>query len=715
METDNRLIPGWVLALLLLAVIAGMLALAGGDPSAPGSGLIVAIREGWIAAMIFIAAGGYGWAALRTLLPSSAPHALRLATACGFGLWLLSTVMLTVGTFAGLLTGWLWWPIVAGGVALAASQGGARLRNARLPSRLPIASLLWLTAAAAIGLALAGAMLPPELIRTVDIYDVLEYHLQVPREFYDAGRITSLPHNCYSFYPLGAEMLYLLAMCLRGGPYAGAYAATLLHGAFAVLAVAALWATLRPDRPIRARAAALLLATAPLAVSLAWLAMVELAMVAYMAMAALWLRYWLRDGGWRPAGAIGLMLGASCAVKYLSVGFIVAPVAAVMLIAPLLRRRWRNLAHLPLVAALTLLLFAPWLIRNNAYTGNAVFPLATDILGRGYWPQESAHRWQAGHGPDFAPPVPQPPGWEAPPQSGRCDMLWSNFILNPQFALLIPLALAGLLASVRYGRRIDAWDASLGAILLVQVSMWAAITHGMPPRFLAPALVPLALLGGGAIRRLTGRPDGPLWRRLGAGLALLGVLGGNLYVALDEYRTRTPHAAGLHGAPYDAFTVPSLIRASAGVDIDDDARTLLVGEVKAFYWPSGAVYATAFDVNPLAEWARSGASGEEMIAELRRSSVKYVFVNWREILRLAHTYGFPASLSSELFRRIEQRRRPGLDVLDRLQVAGMRKVTDLTPLINAAARQQPDAAPLPWPNATLYALPELTATTQQSE
>src|SRR5206468_4745108 len=51
-----------------------------------------------------------------------------------------------------------------------------------------------------------GSMLP-----TID-FDVLEYHLQGPKEYYQAGRIAFLPHNVYTNMPFGVEMLHLLGM-----------------------------------------------------------------------------------------------------------------------------------------------------------------------------------------------------------------------------------------------------------------------------------------------------------------------------------------------------------------------------------------------------------------------------------------------------------------------------------------------------------------------
>ena len=72
-----------------------------------------------------------------------------------------------------------------------------------------------------------GALLP-----TVD-YDALSYHLQGPKEFYQQGRITFLPHNVYTSMPFGVEMLHLMGMVVLGDWWRGALAGQLLVALFA--------------------------------------------------------------------------------------------------------------------------------------------------------------------------------------------------------------------------------------------------------------------------------------------------------------------------------------------------------------------------------------------------------------------------------------------------------------------------------------------------
>ncbi len=58
---------------------------------------------------------------------------------------------------------------------------------------------LWCGAPFVVVIALGGTLTPVD-------FDVREYHLQVPKEFYQNGRIDFLPHNVYGNMPLGSEI-----------------------------------------------------------------------------------------------------------------------------------------------------------------------------------------------------------------------------------------------------------------------------------------------------------------------------------------------------------------------------------------------------------------------------------------------------------------------------------------------------------------------------
>ena len=74
-----------------------------------------------------------------------------------------------------------------------------------------VVGIRWLWAALPFVLVLVLASVLPPLD-----FDVCEYHLQAPKEFFEQGRIGFLPHNVYANMPMGAEMLSLLAMSIAG-------------------------------------------------------------------------------------------------------------------------------------------------------------------------------------------------------------------------------------------------------------------------------------------------------------------------------------------------------------------------------------------------------------------------------------------------------------------------------------------------------------------
>ena len=84
-------------------------------------------------------------------------------------------------------------------------------------------------------IALGGTLTPVD-------FDVREYHLQVPKEFYQNGRIGFLRHNVYGNMPLGSEMLCLAAMALTGDWWFGALVGKTVMALAALLTAAGLFA-----------------------------------------------------------------------------------------------------------------------------------------------------------------------------------------------------------------------------------------------------------------------------------------------------------------------------------------------------------------------------------------------------------------------------------------------------------------------------------------
>jgi hypothetical protein len=635
-ETQRRLPTALVVCACAVGAGAMLLCLTG-SPAVAAIAAGSAALEGLMAAAILVSAGGWASPIVRRITRCNDGAVVAL-TSIALGLWVFSTAMLIVGSTLGALSAVVWWPVILAGVVLAAWQCRKRLASMKVPSRLGYGSALWLVIGAAVGAWIAGCMRPTGFIGMMwgDGYDVLTYHLQVPREFYEAGRIGPLWHNVYSFYPLNTEMLYLLAMCLRGGAYQGMYLATMMHGTMLAIAAAAAYCIAGPAQRRGMYAVAVMIG-APLAIQLSWLAMVELAMLAHLMLALLWLQVWLKNRDAASAATAGMMIGIACAAKYISLGMAAAPVIAVML-AMALRSR-RLMGHVGLCIVMMLLMMSPWLVRNTLHTTNPLFPLATGAFGRGgHWSPEHQQRWRDGHGPAQRPPVPVPQGWRAKPAPGRPELFIRNFLFNKHIGYCTAVLAIAAAAMAAFKR--DKFALVLSAVMAIQLCLWTFFSHGMPVRFVLPVLGPAALLIGGLLSGVT-------FGRGKAGPALCAlVVVVNFWPLPEIFRldTRLSTNTGRQSIPMppvDGGVIADLTVQNLG----PDARAMLIGEVPAFYHRPGTVYATPFDPHPLEMMIQQGLSPAQIRDGLARQGVTHLWVNWREIKRLANTYGYPTCFS----------------------------------------------------------------------
>src|SRR5690606_22935349 len=107
--------------------------------------------------------------------------------------------------------------------------------------------LLCLLAVPALAMLLVACAMPPGTIWRVEAlgYDVMSYHLQLPREWIGAGGWRGYPHNVYSFFPSPAATLSRQVGLLtdpRGGAIGATtiYAAQFLHASAAIMTALAL-------------------------------------------------------------------------------------------------------------------------------------------------------------------------------------------------------------------------------------------------------------------------------------------------------------------------------------------------------------------------------------------------------------------------------------------------------------------------------------------
>lgn len=619
--------------------------------------------EGVLAAGVILAATGWGaWPAVWLGGPRR-PALQQVCLAVAIGLGVLAAATLVLGA-AGLLSRWVAWGLLIAGWVL----GAIRIRD---PNRRPApeapprmtpagyrwSSLLLLTLAAPLAIGLFGASLPPGILWGGENYgyDVLEYHLQAPREYYDAGTIHFLPHNVYASFPQQMEVLYLLLMHVADGTTRGALPAQFLHLFCGVLAVVALGAWLPAGWP--RRIATVAAGTVPFVAYLGCLAYVEAGMLLFTAVAAgLTLELLRGAGSWRIALGAGICAGLAGSCKYTALVFVGVALGVALLIT-LRGGLGHRLRLVTLIGLGTLIGVSPWLTRNAAFTGNPVYPFAYSVFGGAAWSPEQAAQWDHGHR------LPE----DQRSLGGRTINVVNNLLLEPGYGTtLFLLAGIGVVATLqRHAQRRDTRAAVANnrpghasgiaddevppraepdrraAMLLLTwavliVLSWMFLTH-MPGRFAVPIVVPLVLLAGFGAYGVHGRMP-----TLVCVIAAAGALIGGGMLGREVWR-HDQHWRGFGWPLAELVGYPSVLEAAyhvnRAVPPEPGVRVWLVGEARVFYMQRPVHYTVVFGRDPWLTYAET-APPADAVDWLRTQNATHLLFSWGEIDRL-RTYGFP--------------------------------------------------------------------------
>lgn len=492
----------------------------------------------------------------------------------------------------------------------------ALLRMRQRPVHLHAAAP-WMYAAAGPAVAvlvLAAASAPGWLWATeFGGYDVLSYHLQLPREWFEAGRITPVEHNVYSFLPGFMEAAYYHIMVVHGDPHGAIVACQLLHAGMAVitaLACARVARRLLHDAAgdeISAFAWAIVLGT-PWIVVVGSLAYNELPGALALAGG---LSIIIERRGAPPgrAAIIGLLVAAAIGAKLTAVGFVALPLVVVGL--------WyepKRITALIAIGCASALFISPWLIRNALHNGNPVFPFLPEIFGSAHFTEQQMATWQAGHQPDLSfgqrlgeafeqlfryglGANPDPTGHEP----------WS-----PQWSILPWLSLAGCALGTTAPRlRRPAMVMLL--IIALQFAFWILFTH-IKSRFMVAMVVPASIAATIGMLRvlqlLHFSPDGS-WR-IGR-VILIGAAAAYCIQPLLLFRVQEDGAAaaqiGMVGVrtgrdvPDDQLSAYAEALPEVFINrvLPEDARILLVGDAAPLYYTADVTYCTVWDRGPMSE------------------------------------------------------------------------------------------------------------------
>ena len=319
-----------------------------------------------------------------------------------------------------------------------------------------------------------------------EAFDALLYHLAQPARILQDGGLRPVDVPQF-WFPNLTENVYLWALALGSER-----AAQLIHFAWACFSALLLWRwAVRVWGVEIGRKTLLLLAAIPSLPMLASWAYADLALVFYAVAALYSITFFesTKSPAWLRMA--GIMAGLAMAVKYTS---FTVPLACGLLILS-----WRRKALLQSVfqaaqfSLITLIVAAPWYVRNAIYMGNPFYPFAFD--GR-YWDAFRA-AWYSGAGTGI--------GWD-PLQIillplntvlGIHDQNFFDGRIGPLFLVLAPFAIGSLLSRSRPDS--DS-GLSLQAIGIFSAITFAAWTFGVinsihlwQARLLLPGLIPFAI------------------------------------------------------------------------------------------------------------------------------------------------------------------------------------------------------------------------------
>ena len=475
--------------------------------------------------------------------------------------------------------------------------------------------------------------------------DGMRYHLGAPQEFLKAGRILYLPSNAFSNFPFLPEMHYLVALGV-GTPEAG----QLMH-LVCMFAVATALAgmiirfvePLAPETPrwaLRAVPFFIVLGMPASFITATW-PFVDHAVALFFVLTLLALLRAMETGRRGDFVLLGAMAAGAIGCKYTAVVWL----AALTLVAA-----WNYFAFAPpakrcerrsfnaryfLIAFLAIAaLSAPWFLKNLAFTGNPVYPLAHGIFDGGEWSAESA-RFLAERMGDKGEPATL---INIIPTLRRVVVEWPDYeghYLGPLWPALLTLAFAGLL--------LTHWNHGARSRPLWLIAMSAAMAYLMWYfTYQSNRMIILVVL---LIAPLVAAFLASAWsgsRRAGQAALLLLILAsayGALWSAQYTLARAVPPAAPyLAGAMSKAEYLTRALSYHRGFEwlndkVKPEEQVLFVGEHRIYGARFKALWSDWFDAPVFANLMRKHAwkSPEDFFAFARENAIAYIFMNDAEL------------------------------------------------------------------------------------
>jgi len=595
----------------------------------------------------------------------------------GLGMGVLSLFTLTCG-MAGILSRPIFLLVLSVLLIVEALRTYRQFRaEARTPtvprrtgSRL-IPAICLIVCAAFFLIMMLGAMLPPW------DFDVKEYHLGGPKEYFLAGRVHFLPHNVYTSFPFLTEMLLLCGMVVQGDWERGALVGQLVLCAFAPITACGVAGV---ARLLSGRTAAWL--GAMIYMSIPWtyrisiIAYTEGALCCYVVLTLLACFQWrtqvqagaaARSRLW-IVGITGFLAGCAAATKYPGLVMVVVPFSLVVFWFAM--RDWRHGLGQPAIPCLAfgfgvLLAFGPWMLKNLLETGNPFYPLLYSLFGGVDWNDQLQAKFKNGH-----PSKLLSPGW-----NDLKGVFYENDWQSPLLFGFAPLALlqprrrtiglvigyAGVLLAAWYllTHRIDRFWVPMNSVMSVLAACGLAAMLGLQN-------IPVSTEPKAPAKRKAAKPVTPhSSQRIPISIPAIAVTGLTGFALLYNFAFATTPLCGFNGyllseAEARRQVQTASVRVIDSLQLPAGSKILFVGEAALFDSRLPYAYSTVFDNNLLEEWTSEREPDGHwkllptatILQKLHEEGITHVLVDWNEILRYRTTYGFTDFVTPERLQEL---------------------------------------------------------------
>jgi 4-amino-4-deoxy-L-arabinose transferase-like glycosyltransferase len=227
--------------------------------------------------------------------------------------------------------------------------------------------------------------------------DALTHHLAVPKMYLRNGGIYEIPHVPFSYYPMNLDLLYMIPLYF-GNDIVPKY----IHFGFALLTAGVVISHLyrRLCSPTGALLGGLLFLSLPVIIKLSITVYVDLGLIFFSTAALLQLLRWV-ETGYRLKYFVlsGVFAGLSMGTKPNGLLAYFLLVSAIpFLYHSAIGTQWQNrderqrahsrppmalkaLGLSAAFAAIALMVYSPWMLRNYYWTGNPVYPMAVKFFG----------------------------------------------------------------------------------------------------------------------------------------------------------------------------------------------------------------------------------------------------------------------------------------------------------------------------------------------